>query len=167
MSSSTGADLQSSRAECNRLNGRIAALEQELATSKADCEQASRLIEALKKQVEELRKEMKDIARDAAAKLEVYLICTRVSCRRDNHALRYRVSFVLYIQRELAALELTGARKASAVVDELKLRLQQEKEDALTQLKQVDCCSSVSALCLVVLTLDAMPRAALRRAVTE
>lgn len=63
--------MQASRAEISRLNTKVSGLERELASAKDDAVQSANLVEALKKQVEELRKEMKDVMREAAAKLEV------------------------------------------------------------------------------------------------
>ena len=68
---STGADLTAAKSEVARLTGVLAGVEKDLASSKAACDQANRLVEGLKAQVEELRREAKDIAKEAAAKLAV------------------------------------------------------------------------------------------------
>ncbi len=49
--SSTGADLQSARAEVARLTASVSALEKELGSSKEDAKHSSAAVDALKKQV--------------------------------------------------------------------------------------------------------------------
>jgi chromosome segregation ATPase len=103
VTTATGADLQHSRAEVSRLTVKVTALERDLTQSREEGGRSAELCESLKAQVEQLRREMKDALKDAAAKLQVTrarafaceLVCELVRTRVHRHIGTAAIRFML------------------------------------------------------------------------